>query len=82
MSAALTSRQLEFLSLTAQGMQRTQIAKHCFVAPATVSTTLALTRQRLGARTLPQAIAIAIRSDLLVLGPDGITFVANDSLAP
>ena len=82
MSATLTSRQAEFLSLIAQGMHRAQIAEHCFVSPTTVSTTLSFARQRLEAKTLAHAVAIAIRHDLLVLGPDGIAFVANDSPAP
>ena len=81
MKVELTSRQTEFLALIAQGMQRNQIAECCFCAPATVSKTLDNARGRLGAKTLPEAVAMAISSDLLVLGADGIAFAPNDSLA-
>lgn len=81
MKVELTPRQLEFLSLTARGMQFPDIAVLCFVRPNTVQQTLDEARRRLGAKTLPQAVAIAISSDLLVLGMDGIASVPAEPLA-
>ena len=77
----LTNRQLEFLSLSAQGMRYSQIAAICFVQPDTVTKALDGARERLGARTLPQAVAIAITMDLLVLGANGIASAPNEVAA-
>lgn len=63
----LTPRQLEFLALVAQGMQRQEIAVRCYVVPKTVADTLDAARMRLGARTLAHAVAIAMNLELIVV---------------
>lgn len=81
MSVSLTIRQLEFLSLSARGMQRPEIAACCFVAVSTVKQTLDEARDRLGARTLPQAVAIAIAFELLAVDGAGFAYPASDLIA-
>lgn len=70
-TSVLTPRQVEFLALSARGMQRSEIAETCYVAPMTVRDTLEEARSRLGARTLPHAVAIAVALGVLTLDEVG-----------
>ena len=61
----LTRRQIEFLTLTSQGMGRAQIAAHCYASPWTVKAYLDSARSALGAKTLAQAVAKALELNLI-----------------
>lgn len=67
----LTKRQAEFLALSAQGLNQTDIAEEFCLSPWTVKNTLQGAKDRLGARSLPQAVAKAIAFDLLAIDNEG-----------
>lgn len=67
----LTLRQAEFLALSAQGLNRTDISKEFCISPWTVKNTLQEAKGRLGARSLPQAVAKAIAFGLIVVDQEG-----------
>ncbi len=59
-SMALTPRQLQILILYGEGKTAPQIAKELFLETGTVRVHVENLRGRLGARTMPQALVIAI----------------------
>ena len=60
--APLTPREREIVKLLAHGLTGEEIAKELVISPETVRIHVRNARRRLGARTRPQAIALAIRS--------------------
>lgn len=73
----LTRRQLEFLALTARGLQQSEIATACYVAEVTVRNTIVEARSRLGARNTAQAVALAVSLELIVFNPDVAQFTVS-----
>ena len=67
----LSPRQVEFLAMTAMGMKKAEIALKSGKSVWTVKAYLDSARFILGARTLPQAIAIAIAFEILGLDHEG-----------
>ena len=65
--ARLTERERECLVWLAQGLRTDQIADRMSIRPVTVDMHMRNARTRLGARTREQALAIAIRANLLPL---------------
>lgn len=63
----ITARQIEFLALAARGFTQAEIANLCFVKPDTVQKTIDAARERLGARTTTQAVAIAVSLELITV---------------
>lgn len=59
-AAPLTCRERDCLQLTAKGMRTSQIADRFAIAEVTVGLHLRTGRQKLGARTLPEAVAKAM----------------------
>jgi DNA-binding NarL/FixJ family response regulator len=66
----LTRRQLEFLSLRAQGLTNREIAERCYVHNKTVEHTLAAACERLGTRFVLHAILRCITFEILILTGD------------
>jgi DNA-binding NarL/FixJ family response regulator len=66
----LTSRELQVLSLLAEGLARDEIASRLFVSPKTVSAHLEHIFKKLGVHTRAQAVAAAYRDALLVASSD------------
>jgi DNA-binding CsgD family transcriptional regulator len=58
---ALTAREREILSLLAEGLTAKQVADRLFLSLLTVRTHVRNAKERLGARTTPHAIAIALQ---------------------
>lgn len=67
---ALTPRERQCLTLLAKGLRVDAIAKAFGTDPKTVEKQIASARAKLGATTVTQAVAIAIRSGLLLEGDD------------
>ncbi len=67
----LTPRQLEILRMHAEGHTSRDIRKALFVAENTIKTHNAAIRKKLGAHTMPQAVANAYEQG--VLAPDAAT---------
>lgn len=67
---ALTPRERQCLILLAKGLRVDAIAEAFGTYPKTVEKQIASARAKLGATTVPQAVAIAIRHNLLS-GEDG-----------
>ncbi|GGY41217.1 helix-turn-helix transcriptional regulator [Parvularcula lutaonensis] len=63
--SALTARERECLTLTAMGSRVADIAHRLALAEVTVSVHLRTARQKLGARTLPEAVAKALTAGLI-----------------
>ena len=59
---SLTAFENRILSLLAQGCDRHQIAQMVNRSPKTVSNVLTTARDKLGARTLPEAVALFIEA--------------------
>lgn len=68
-AAVLTRRELDTLSLSAQGLMTKQIAESLFVAPTTVKAHLAHIRAKLGAATTTHAVATAYERGILPTRP-------------
>jgi len=64
-SVSLTPRQLEVLSLIAQGATDNEIAAQLVISSQTVSVHVRAIRQAFGARSRSQAVALAIQQGLL-----------------
>jgi len=62
---SLTPRQLEVLSLIAQGATDNEIAVQLVISSQTVSVHVRASRQAFGARSRAQAVALAIQHGLL-----------------
>lgn len=60
-----TDRELQILSLLAAGNTDAEIAERLELSPATVQTHVRNTKQKLGAKTRAQAVAIALRGGLI-----------------
>lgn len=58
----LSERELDVLSLVAQGYLSPEISKVLHISPWTVRSHQKRLRAKLGARTLAQAVAVAIRN--------------------
>ena len=67
----LSSRQTEVLCFAAAGCTERETALRLGIASATVRGTLARARERLGARSTCQAVALAVTWGLIVLSSDG-----------
>lgn len=61
----LTRRELEILSLLAEGLHAAEIAARLFISPKTVSTHVDRILRKLGVRSRAQAVALAYRRDLV-----------------
>jgi DNA-binding CsgD family transcriptional regulator len=60
-----TYREVEILSLIADGLSHAEIGKRLFISPETVRTHRRSFRRKVGAATTPNAIAIAFRLGLI-----------------
>ena len=64
-AAKLTARELEVLSLLAEGLAASEIAARLVISPKTVSTHIERILGKLGVRSRAQAVALAYRRDLV-----------------
>jgi two-component system, OmpR family, response regulator len=64
-AAQLTRRELEILSLLAEGLHAAEIAARLVISPKTVSTHVDRILRKLGVRSRAQAVALAYRRDLV-----------------
>lgn len=64
-AAKLTARELEVLSLLAEGLAAPEIAARLVISPKTVSTHIDRILGKLGVRSRAQAVALAYRRDLV-----------------
>ncbi|MCA9489953.1 MAG: response regulator transcription factor [Myxococcales bacterium] len=62
---ALTPREVEVLALVADGLTGPQIAERTGLSRSTVNTHVEHAREKLGARTRTEAVAVAVRRGLL-----------------
>lgn len=67
--AVLTERELEILTLVAQGLSNTEIATRLFISPATSKTHVSRVMMKLHARDRAQLVVLAYESGLVVPGP-------------
>jgi DNA-binding NarL/FixJ family response regulator len=67
--SALTERELEILSLVAQGLSNGEIATTLFISPATAKTHVSRVIMKLGARDRAQLVVLAYENGLVVPGP-------------
>jgi DNA-binding NarL/FixJ family response regulator len=65
----LTERELEILTLVAQGLSNDEIAAHLFISPATSKTHVSHVMLKLQARDRAQLVVTAYESGLVVPGP-------------
>ena len=65
---ALTTRELEVLTLLSDGLDQTEIAERLVISPKTVGTHIERILTKLGARSRAQAVAIAYRDALVPAG--------------
>ncbi len=63
--ALLTAREREVLSLLAEGMVTTQVAKHLFISEETVKSHVRHILRKLDAETRTEAVAIGIRESII-----------------
>jgi DNA-binding NarL/FixJ family response regulator len=61
----LTPRELEVLTLLAEGLEQGEIARQLVISPKTVSTHIERILSKLGVRSRAQAVALAYREDLV-----------------
>jgi DNA-binding NarL/FixJ family response regulator len=61
----LTRRELEVLSLLAEGLEQVEIANRLVISPKTVSTHIQRILSKLGVRSRAQAVALAFREELV-----------------
>jgi DNA-binding NarL/FixJ family response regulator len=80
LTSLLTKRQLEFLAYSAQGLQNPEIAEQCFISLSAVKDGLEKARERLGARTTTQAVAMAVSLELIVFDVNTATFAVASTL--
>lgn len=66
----LTPRQLEIITLIANGHRIVEIATICHLSPSSVEKTIHRARISAGARTLPHLVSITIASGLLEWSPE------------
>jgi DNA-binding CsgD family transcriptional regulator len=64
-AAKLTGRELEVMSLLADGLAAAEIAARLVISPKTVSTHIDRILRKLGVRSRAQAVALAYRRDLV-----------------
>ena len=64
-AAKLTGRELQILSLLAEGLHAAEIATRLVISPKTVSTHIDRILRKLGVRSRAQAVALAYRRDLV-----------------
>ena len=62
---SLTNRQVEILALTAEGLEKAQIAARLWLTANTVKSHHQNIREQLGAHTMAQAVAIALRTGVI-----------------
>jgi DNA-binding NarL/FixJ family response regulator len=67
-SRRLTKRELEILTLLARGLTQAQIAEHLVISPKTVGTHIEHILAKLGVRSRAQAVAVALRDELVESG--------------
>lgn len=78
----LSERETEVLSLTARGMSGPEIAADLGIATPTVRTTQRTIRNKLGAHTMVQAVAIALLNGDLPAMPVKVATRLGMGLAP
>ena len=76
--ARLSRRELEVLSLIAEGMSTREVARALWITEETVKSHVARVLARLGARTRAHAIAIVYRDGLWARSPEN----GNDERRP
>lgn len=67
--SALTERELEVMSLVAQGLSNDEIAGKLFISPTTAKTHVSRVMMKLGARDRAQLVVTAYETGLVVPGP-------------
>jgi len=67
--AALTERELEILTLVAQGLSNDEIATTLFISPATSKTHVSRVMMKLHARDRAQLVVMAYEAGLVIAGP-------------
>jgi DNA-binding NarL/FixJ family response regulator len=81
-ASALTTRELEVLSLVAEGLGRDAIAKSLFISPRTVGTHCERIFKKLDVHTRAEAVSFAYRHGLLPLSGERASTEGGASLAP
>jgi DNA-binding CsgD family transcriptional regulator len=77
MSEEVTPRQRELLAIYGNGFTLHEIADKIHLSYHTVRNTLDEAKERIGAKSLPHAVAIAIRDGIIVFDSNGDTVVAD-----
>lgn len=70
-SCAPTDTELRIIAALADGIPVGRIAAGLHHTPATVATYIKRVRNKVGARTREQLVAVALRDQLIGFGPDG-----------
>lgn len=68
----ITAREMEVLTLYAHGLICKEIARQLEISPRTVDNLGTQVKQRIGARTMVHAVAIAMHAGLLQFDPDSV----------